>query len=139
MTRNRDLQGKADLLFARANFLFQVEEQEPVARDLYESFGLTPAEITDPEFNRRWLDLHFDDAVWYRSVIAESIFSGGQVSGIRLYPVELGYEMRGGNRGVPRAATPEAAREILESLAELSRPMGTVIEIEAGLGVVRVR
>ena len=127
------------IFYSLANFLFQVEEQEPVARDLYESFGLTPEEITDPEFNRRWLDLHFDDAVWYRSVIAESVFSGGQVSGIRLYPVELGYEMRGGNRGVPRAATPEAAREILESLAELSRPMGTVIEIEAGVGVVRVR
>ena len=127
------------IFYSLANFLFQVEEQEPVARDLYENFGITPEEITDPEFNRRWLDLNFDDTVWYRSVIAESVFSGGQVREIRLHPVELGYEMRGGNRGVPRAASAGAGREILESLAELSRPMGTTIEIEDGVGVVRVR
>ena len=108
-------------------------------RDLYENFGLDPAEITDPEFNRRWLDLYFNDPIWYQSVIAESVFSGGGVSEIRLHPVELGFEKRGGNRGVPRAASPAAAQEILESLGELSRPFGTTIEIEEGVGVIRVR
>ncbi len=127
------------IFYSLANFVFQVEEQEPVGRDLYENFGLDPTEITDPEFNRRWLDLYFNDPIWYESVIAESVFSGGQVSGIRLHPVEMGFEMRGGNRGVPRAAGPEAAQKILELLAELSRPFGTEIEIEDGVGVIRVR
>ncbi len=127
------------IFYSLANFVFQVEQQEPVARDLYENFGLDPAEITEPEFNRRWLNVYFDDPIWYESVIAESVFDGGRLSEIRLHPIEMGFELRGGNRGVPRMARPAAAQKILATLAELSRPLGTTIAIEQDIGVIRMR
>ncbi|NIP57770.1 MAG: CapA family protein, partial [Gemmatimonadetes bacterium] len=125
------------IFYSLANFVFQVELQEPVARDLYEGFEIDPDTMPDSEFNRRWLEIGFDDEIWYESVLAESRFAGGQVREIRLHPVELGYGLRGGNRGVPRTAPPEQAREILERLRGLSRPFGTEISIEDGVGVIR--
>jgi poly-gamma-glutamate synthesis protein (capsule biosynthesis protein) len=38
---------------------------------------------------------------------------------------------------VPRLAAPEVARTILERLQRLSRPFGTTIAIENGVGVIR--
>jgi len=78
-------------------------------------------------------------SIWYESVIAESVFDGGRLSEIRLHPIEMGFELRGGNRGVPRMAGPAAAQKILATLAELSRPLGTTIAIERGIGVIRMR
>jgi len=127
------------IFYSLGNFVFQVEMQEPVGRDLYEAFKLDPREITDPEFNRRWLDIYFEDDVWYQSVIAESRFANGRVEEIRLHPVVLGYELRGANRGVPRLASREVGREILERLRELSEPFGTEVVIEDGVGVIHVR
>ncbi len=126
------------IFYSLGNFVFQVEMQEPVGRDLYEAFKLDPREITDPEFNRRWLDIYFEDDVWYQSVIAESRFANGRVEEIRLHPVVLGYELRGANRGVPRLASPEVGREILERMRELSEPFGTEVLIVNGVGVIRV-
>lgn len=125
------------IFYSLANFLFQVELQHPVGRGMYEQFGLTGREMTDPEFNRRWLDQYFDDQKWYESVIAETRFEDGEVSEIRLHPVELGFENRGAKRGVPRIARPGEASRILEALAELSEPYGTEISIEDGVGVIR--
>lgn len=125
------------IFYSLANFLFQVELQHPVAHGLYEQYGLTGTEMTDPEFNRRWLDQYFDDEKWYESVIAETRFEDGEVSEIRLHPVELGFGERSANRGVPRMAGPEQAADILETLKELSEPYGTEITVEGDVGVIR--
>jgi hypothetical protein len=60
------------------------------------------------------------------------------VSEIRLYPVDLNYAARGADRGVPRAASPAVAREILEQLQRLSKPCGTTTAIEQNVGMIRV-
>jgi poly-gamma-glutamate synthesis protein (capsule biosynthesis protein) len=78
--------------------------------------------------------------VKYESVIAVSTFEGGELAEVRLYPVELGYEEpRLANRGIPRPASPETARRILERLQELSSPFGTQIAIAGNVGVIRPR
>ena len=43
-----------------------------------------------------------------------------------------------GGRGVPRLASPEVGRTILERLQRLSQRFGTRIAIEQGLGVIRL-
>jgi poly-gamma-glutamate synthesis protein (capsule biosynthesis protein) len=55
-----------------------------------------------------------------------------------LHPIDLGYTARGADRGVPRLASPEVGRTILERLQRLSQPFGTRIAIEQGVGVIRV-
>ncbi|HUU33192.1 MAG TPA: hypothetical protein VMW48_03960, partial [Vicinamibacterales bacterium] len=65
-------------------------------------------------------------------------FSRGQLSEIRLHPVEIGFDKRAADRGVPRLAGPQVARAILERLQRLSKPYGTVIAIEENVGVIRL-
>ena len=80
----------------------------------------------------------FGDPIWYESVIAESRYEDGRVAEIKLYPVELGYELPGASRGIPRTARPDVGQKILETLQRLSQPYGTEIVIEDGIGVIRV-
>jgi hypothetical protein len=65
----------------------------------------------------------------------------GQLVEVRLYPVDLGI---GGTRpvsrnGEPLAASPQQAVRILKLVQDLSKPFGASIEIENGVGVIRVR
>jgi poly-gamma-glutamate synthesis protein (capsule biosynthesis protein) len=76
--------------------------------------------------------------VWYQSVIAVSRFEHGQVAEVRLYPVDLGLAAQGVNQGIPRPASPAVAKTILEELQRLSKPYGTTIAIEDGVGIIRL-
>ena len=60
---------------------------------------------------------------------------------VRLYPVDLGID---GTRpvsrnGEPLAASPQQAVRILKLVQDLSKRFGASIEIENGVGVIRVR
>ena len=72
-------------------------------------------------------------------VVAASHYEGGQLTEVRLYPVDLGgYPRPGSSTGIPTAPTPERARQILEELQALSKPFGTTINIENNVGVIHV-
>ena len=76
----------------------------------------------------------------YESIVAVSRFDRGQLSEVRLHPVELTDQgVRLVHRGVPRLASPEAAQRILTRLQKLSTPFGTTIVIEGNVGVIRPR
>jgi poly-gamma-glutamate capsule biosynthesis protein CapA/YwtB (metallophosphatase superfamily) len=74
----------------------------------------------------------------YETVIAVNRFQGGQLAEIRLYPVQLGGDLRMALRGIPRIASPEIARSILNRLQEQSDQYGTKIAIENNIGIIRV-
>ena len=57
---------------------------------------------------------------------------------IRLYPIDLGVDVKGADRGVPRMASRAHGAKILERLSRLSKPLGTTIEIKDGIGLIRV-
>ena len=81
-----------------------------------------------------------DPQIKYEGVLALSRFEHGQLAELRLHPVELtDQNVRLVNRGIPRLASPEAARRILTRLQKLSRPLGTDITIENNIGIVRPR
>jgi len=88
------------------------------------------------ELGRGW------PAAWYDSVLAVSEFRAGQLAQIRLYPLDLGgpasAERPRTLQGVPRLAAPPDARRILRALQVASARYGTQIQIEDGVGVVRV-
>ena len=74
----------------------------------------------------------------YESIIAVSEFAGGRLTEVRLHPTDLGHAERMAQRGVPRLASREVGRRVLERLRQLSEPFGTTIEIEGGVGVIRL-
>ena len=125
------------IFYSLGNFFFQVNAQEPVPIDLYEAAGADPHALTESELMAKFLKAGFDAPVWYRTVIAVSRFEHGQVAEVRLYPVDLGFAAKGVNQGIPRPASPAIAKTILEELQRLSKPYGTVIAIEDGVGIIR--
>ena len=52
--------------------------------------------------------------------------------------IDLGVDVEGADRGVPRMASREHGAKILDRLRRLSRPLGTTIEIKDGVGLIRV-
>ena len=72
------------------------------------------------------------------SLVAVSHYKDGDLTEVRLYPTELGVERPDSRLGIPRVAAPDMARSILERVQRLSRELGTTIEIEGDVGVIRV-
>jgi poly-gamma-glutamate capsule biosynthesis protein CapA/YwtB (metallophosphatase superfamily) len=74
----------------------------------------------------------------YQSAIVVSRFDKNQLSEIRIYPTELGWERRDADRGSPRIASAEAAQAILKTQQKDSQAYGTKVEIEGNVGVIHV-
>lgn len=74
------------------------------------------------------------------SLLTESKFENGQLVEVRIYPADLGQDLtRPFSRvGIPMTPSPEMAKRVLEKLQKLSKPFGTEIAIENGVGVIRI-
>ena len=73
------------------------------------------------------------------ALLATSRFEGGKLVEVRIYPADVGIGYRPVSKiGIPLDPTPEIAREILEKVQRLSKPFGTNMTIENGVGVIRV-
>jgi len=74
-----------------------------------------------------------------KAILTHTRFEEGKLAEVRIYPVDLGLTPRPGSQiGIPKRPTPEIARQILEEVIEYSKPFGTKIEIEDGVGVIRM-
>ena len=125
------------IFYSLGNFIFQLDLLEPVASDLYEQYKIDGAAATDAEFNAMWNQLIFGGDIWYQSVVTTTRFEKGRVAEIQVRPVDLNYAARGADRGVPRPASVEVAKTILERMQRLSQPFGTRINIEQRIGTIR--
>ena len=73
------------------------------------------------------------------ALLTTSRYEGGKLVEVRVYPADVGINQRPISKiGIPLAPTPEIAREILEKVQRLSKPFGTNMTIENGVGVIRV-
>ena len=76
-------------------------------------------------------------------MIALPEFEKGALKEIVLYPIDLGNPVTDNvsrsMRGRPMKANPALAKKIIGNLADLSKPFGTEIEYDNGVGRIRVR
>jgi len=73
------------------------------------------------------------------ALLATSRFEGGRLVEVRIYPTDVGKGYRPVSKiGIPLTPTPDVAREILEKVQQLSKPFGTNMTIENGVGVIRL-
>lgn len=73
------------------------------------------------------------------ALLTSSHYENGKLSEVRLYPAELGIPERPSSQfGTPRRPSPEVAQKILEQVAEYSKPFGTRITIDKGVGIIRI-
>ena len=88
--------------------------------------------VSDVRASAGWRQVNFE------SVLAQSRFDQGRLQEIRLHPMEGGFNGPLSDLGIPRTAPPDVAQRILQRLQALSKPFGTTIAIENGVGVIRV-
>ena len=63
------------------------------------------------------------------------IVEDGKITEVKLHPIDLGMEKSRGTRGRPALSR---SQETLEYLAKLSEPYGVSIDIEEGVGTIRL-
>jgi len=126
------------IFYSLGNFAMMNNSLDVVPPDMYEQYGVTPGSATTPEMLQARNAKRFADTELYESVIALSRYQDGKLAEIRLYPIDLGADLQGAGRGVPTLASPAEAQKILERLLRLSKPFGTEIAIEKGVGVIRI-
>jgi poly-gamma-glutamate synthesis protein (capsule biosynthesis protein) len=125
------------IFYSLGNFAMMNNSLDVAPADMYEDFGVEPGSATTPELLQARNARQFSDRKLYESVIAVSRYVGGQVAEIRLYPIDLGVNGTGADRGVPKMADPAVGLPVLQRLQALSAPYGTTITIEKGVGVIR--
>jgi poly-gamma-glutamate capsule biosynthesis protein CapA/YwtB (metallophosphatase superfamily) len=75
----------------------------------------------------------------FEGLLASMHYENGRLTEVRIYPVDEGVTTRAGSQlGIPRKPTPEIAQQILEHVVEYSKPFGTKIVVENGVGVIRI-
>ncbi|MHB8526842.1 MAG: CapA family protein [Candidatus Acidiferrales bacterium] len=126
------------IFYSLGNYFFELHQQQVILPSVYDAFHFDPNSGTPAELESLRVSRLFARRRFWMSVIAVSTFRRGQVSEIRLYPVDLGFRRCWTHSGVPRLASPDAARSILERVAEESKPLGTQIQIEDNVGIIRV-
>lgn len=128
------------IFYSLGNFVFQNETIDPMPSDHYEMFGLPDTALASDLYDARFKKgtTGFPSSpVWYESVVAVPVFSGNQAIEMKFYPIDLGQKAPRSQRGTPRAADEATGRKIIDRLAKLSAPFGTVIEYADGIGVWR--
>lgn len=126
------------IFYSLGNFIFQNDLVSKLPSDFYEKYGLGATDNTADAFDVRsknnTIGLGVNPYVW-ESVIASWKIENGKLKELLLYPITLGF-------GVPRyrRGWPELSNDtrILEHLADLSEPFGTIIEIKHGIGKVKL-
>ena len=138
------------ILYSLGNFIFQLEGMKRQGQDFYNRYKLdTEATMADGhdanEYREKtnwkgWCGHAFEAPEW-DSFMAEILFDGRQLSGVKLHPATLGFGLPryAPERGRPMRATPENAKRIIDFVAECSAPYGTKIEFEQGIGMVSLR
>jgi poly-gamma-glutamate capsule biosynthesis protein CapA/YwtB (metallophosphatase superfamily) len=127
------------IFYGLSNFVFQSQMLRTWADEGEEH--PTPLEgpiIGEGEVNEQfWSRLQQPDNLV--ALLTQTRFEAGRLAEVRLYPVELGPITRPGSQfGTPRRASPAMAQRILHDVAQYSRPFGTNIRVENGVGVIRI-
>ena len=98
--------------------------------------GTGMTDIESGELGNEWLQGDANLSCY----IATCKYQDGKLVEVRIYPVDLGV---GKNRpvsrmSIPQTPSPQLALDILTKIQKYSAPFGTKIEIENGVGIIRV-
>ncbi len=129
------------ILYGVGNFFFQNETITAFPADSYERFELsgeaTPADFLDARTDRDRKGHPSDPAFW-EGVAAVCDFRERRLSRIVLHPVDSGFGYPRAQRGRPMLASGDLAKSIVQRIATLSKPFGTVVKLEGDTGVIDI-
>ena len=126
------------IFYSLGDFIIQLENIRKAPADMYEKQKLSGNAGMDELFDNR--NAGGTRGLCYEQVMFEAVIpyweaEDGKLTKLVLMPIELNFDKSRSMGGWPR---PKYDQGILERLAEMSAPYGTKIEIENGLGVVKL-
>ena len=122
------------IFYCLSNFVFQYPSSWPTSAEDFATYGLDPLTLDSSLFERK-IFYHEQKRFW-RSFVPRITYEGGKVVEIEIHPVSLGFGQPSYELGLPTLARGVEAKEILEDIAARSRPYGTAMTIEDGVGRV---
>jgi poly-gamma-glutamate capsule biosynthesis protein CapA/YwtB (metallophosphatase superfamily) len=124
------------IFYSLGNFIFHNETVEKLPADFYEKYGLGYEQNTADALSTRTkngtVGLGVNPNVW-ESIIPYWTMENGELGELKLYPIELGFDLPSYRMGWPKMSKSTA---VLEKLQGLSSPYGTTIKIENSIGYV---
>lgn len=135
--RGIEIYKERPIFYSLGNFIFQNDTVSKLPHDFYEKYGMGFEENVADAFDKRSdsgkKGLGVNPDVW-ESVIPFWKMKDGKLEELMLYPIELGFEMPRYKKGWPVLAKTSQA---LEKLQDLSKPLGTEIEIKNNIGIIK--
>jgi poly-gamma-glutamate synthesis protein (capsule biosynthesis protein) len=129
------------MLHGIGTFLFQIETMKYLPAEAYQRYRLderaTPADFIAARYQDDTLGHAADPAQW-EQMFAICEFSGDDLAGLQLYPIDLGHQRPRTGRGRPILADQVVADRVLARVERLSAKYGTRIERRDGIGIVTV-
>ncbi len=141
ITRGLEIYKDRPIFYSLGNFIFQNDTVRWQPSYNYDTVkldaGATPADFYDArtDHDKRGFPA---DALYWESVVAHCDFKRESLNGITLHPIDLGHAQKRSQRGRPLIANSDVNRRALERMKRLSKPLGTDIRIERGVGKVRL-
>jgi poly-gamma-glutamate capsule biosynthesis protein CapA/YwtB (metallophosphatase superfamily) len=122
------------IFYCLSNFIFQYGTNRPTPAEDFAAYGLDPGTLDSTLFERKIF--YSEQKRFWQSFVPRITYEDGKVAEIEIHPISLGFGQPLWERGTPRLARGEEAREILEHIAGLSKPYGTTMRVEEGVGRV---
>jgi poly-gamma-glutamate synthesis protein (capsule biosynthesis protein) len=124
------------IFYSLGNFIFETETVEIQPYDAYVNKNMPidtkVGSYMDQRSKNGTVGYGVLPEIW-NSVMAAWTMENGKITQIQLYPIDLGMHLTRSQKGVPRMNRDE---KILEYLNNLSKPYGTNIRIENGVGFI---
>jgi poly-gamma-glutamate capsule biosynthesis protein CapA/YwtB (metallophosphatase superfamily) len=136
--RGIELYKKGAIFYGLGSFAFDLAAVNPDAADIFDTdLNLYDVALgtADPRMAPKLAA--YAEPFWWESAIAILGFDKSAVASMTLFPLDLGQRLASRDRGIPRVATVEEGRQILEHVASLSAPFGTRLTIADGVGRVK--
>jgi poly-gamma-glutamate synthesis protein (capsule biosynthesis protein) len=147
--RGIEIRDGKPIFYSLGNLIFQNETVAKMPADFYERYKLdpfhgTPADAYDirqkapPRLGypiQKWFT---DDEKFWLSVTPSMVFEDDRLTELKLHPIELGQSKPRSQRGRPVLAVSSLAEKILHTISELSKPYGTKITVENGVGIAEL-
>jgi len=128
------------IFYSLGDLVFQNETVPRQPADNYDRYGLGSKAVAPDFYDARQRTGGFPSRrqVW-ESFVAMVRFQGGELKGVELHPITLGYGLERPQRGRPLLATGALAEKIISDAREYSEGYGTEVTFVEGIGVVRIR
>ncbi|MEJ7900381.1 MAG: CapA family protein [Thermomicrobiales bacterium] len=126
------------IFYSLGNFIGQNELVHKLPADSYDRFRVEPSKTPGELFrirNAGDTKSFAADSRFWESIVPICVFADGRLKEVELHPVVLGHGEAPYRRGRPRLAQGEAANNILDRFATLSKPFGAIITRDGERGI----